>query len=305
MKKNPIARPMLCTLLCASVLVSLLGCAQKNRANATPPADAQQSPSSSAARTASSAPVDAHARLPLEKYDYIIGELKNYRDIGAQPLVDDENAYALTEAIYRYRDYHNALIFDAPFTDIAQADAALLVEIAASQSPHIDLYADAFADASPENPIRRFYETQREKGGTLSLLSYGEDVRRVAKSLFGDDYELPRQDGHSILYNETLDLYYLDAEGSAMSTVYPILTAVTPSESGDGSVTVEAVRMCYWDSYNAWSTPDGTWESGNDTKLDEVGAFVSDPQNKLPRYRFTLTPAGKGWRITGFSKAPV
>ena len=136
----------------------------------------------------------------------------------------------------------------------------------------------------------------------MSLLSYGEDVRKMAKVLFGDSFELPAQDGISIRYSQPLDLYYLDAEGSTLATDYPVITSI---ESGpDGGLTARAVILSYWDSFNQWSFPDGSWGSQENADIQAVKEYVCRNIDRLPAHVYTFTPRTDGeWGISGFSKA--
>ncbi len=290
-------------LVCLFTSVTVAGC---RAAESTSVNNGQQMQEtvrqiSSSASESQSDPLDG--RLPLENTQDRLAEIRNFRKIGAQFLLDDDRAYKLAAVIYAYRDYRNTLIFNSDFSSISELPASLLVEIAASQSPHIDIYGDAFEDADPQlQPVKRFFEEQTGSGRSMSLLSYGEDVRKMAQALCGESFELPAQDGISIRYNQPLDLYYLDAEGSALATDYPVITSI---ESGpDGGLTAQAVILSYWDSFNQWSFPDGSWGSRENADIQTVKEYVTCHIDRLPAHVYTFTPRADGeWGISGFSKA--
>lgn len=241
--------------------------------------------------------------LPLENLTSRFGEIQNFKDIGAQFLCDHPESYTITAAIYAYRDYNNSIIFDQPFEDIQQADPSLLVEIAASQAPHVDLYNADFYTAPSSDPVKSFYQEQLKQGHRISLISYGDDVRKTAKALFGEDYQLPAANGLTMLYHPELDIYYLDHYALSLSTDYPVLVSVTEVPNG---YQADVVIMAYWDCYDSWGTLDGSWNSEDGAPIYQVRDYVNAHLTELPQYSFTLqkTPDRlNGLSVTGVSLA--
>lgn len=292
----------LAVLVCLFTSVAMVGCRAAETA-AVNSQQVQQTVRQASSSASESQPAPSGDRLPLENTQDRLAEIHNFRKIGAQFLLDDDRAYKLAAIIYSYRDYRNTLIFNSDFSSISEAPAPLLVEIAASQSPHIDIYGEVFEAADPHlQPVKRFFEEQSGAGRSVSLLSYGEDVRKMAKVLFGDSFELPAQDGISIQYNQSLDLYYLDAEGSTLATDYPVITSI---ESGpDGGLIAQAVILSYWDSFNQWAFPDGSWGSGENADIQTVREYVCRNIDRLPAHVYTFSPRANGeLGISGFSQA--
>lgn len=292
----------LAVLVCLFTSVTMVGC-RTTEAAAVNSQHIQQAVRPVSSSASESQPLPLGDRLPLENTQDRLAEIRNFRKIGAQFLLEDDRAYKLAAIIYSYRDYRNTLIFNSDFSSISEAPVSLLVEIAASQSPHIDIYGEAFEAADPQSqPVKRFFEEQSRAGRSVSLLSYGEDVRKMAKVLFGDSFELPAQDGISIRYSQPLDLYYLDAEGSTLATDYPVITSI--ESEPDGGLTARAVILSYWDSFNQWSFPDGSWGSQENADIQAVKEYVCRNIDRLPAHVYTFTPRTDGeWGISGFSKA--
>ena len=120
-------------------------------------------------------------RLPLENTQDRLAEIRNFRKIGAQFLLEDDRAYKLAAIIYSYRDYRNTLIFNSDFSTISEAPVSLLVEIAASQSPHIDIYGEAFEAADPQSqPVKRFFEEQSRAGRSVSQIGRASCRERMS-----------------------------------------------------------------------------------------------------------------------------
>jgi|GEM_PF-7044006 len=313
MKKFLLAAGVLVALLCAAAALSVLaGCTAREGSETSDKPGSGVSPSQESSGAAqlpdasSTVSVDPAARLPLENYSYRAAELQNYCSMGAQFYTDHMGSdvrdvpYDLAAAIYKYRDYHNALIFDTNFTDILELDPAILIEIAASQAPHIDLYSDAFANVSTENEIKKFFVERYEGGQELSLLSYGEDVRAKAAELFGDSYELPRADGLRIRYNAEIDLYYLEGPTAALSTDYPVV--VEWKRIGD-SYTAKIIRLSFWEFRGSWSTPDGSWESSENCSISEVREYVNSNFHSFPQDTYVLTGRDRqSLRVIGYKK---
>lgn len=283
-------------VLCASCSGLLLsGCAGGVQA-------ASSAPAAPAAREASSLPAASQAQaeqeLPRESQRYRQAELETYQQLGAQLFLGEE-AYPLAESIYNYRDYHNMFIFTDSFTDITQLEPELLIEIAASQAPRVDLYSRTFR--ASQGPVRSFYLAQREAGKPVGMISYGADVRRKAQELFGEAYTLPRQDGLTVRYEPQLDIYYLGAQDvSSMSSDYPILLEVR--QEGD-RYTVKSILLSYWSFSGTWSNPDGSWESDEYCSMEAVRSYLdSEARNDLPVLTFTLEKAGDLYRMVGFQR---
>ncbi len=281
-------------LVCASCSTLFFsGCASSVQAASSAPSIAEAVPSSS--HEASQPQLEED--LPRENLHYRQAELQTYQKLGAQIFLGEE-AYPLAESIYNYRDYHNMFIFTEGFTDITQLEPELLVEIAASQAPHVDLYSAEFRASSGN--IRKFFLDQREKGTPIRMISYGSDARQKAKYLFGTDYDLPRQDGATFRYSPDLDIYYLYAEGSSMSSDYPILLEVR--QDGD-LYTAKSILMSYWSFSGTWSNPDGSWESDEYCSMDAVKEYLSTKsKDALPILTFTLQKSGDIYRVVGFQR---
>lgn len=225
-------------------------------------------------------------RLPMENLDYKIAQMKNFETIGAQFFLDEKRSYQIANAIYHYRDYHNTFIFDQNMVDIQQSDPALLVEIAASQAPHIDQYSSEYQNLPADSPIGKWIKHKKENGFSIGMITYGDVVRAQAKVLYGESYELPRMNGRTIRYDEELDVYYLDHPSASLATDYPILIEELEVPDKENTIAVKAVTLCYWQFNEIWSTPDGRWESDGKA-MDAVKQYV---QKQLQKDSKPLTP---------------
>lgn len=296
-------------LFCAVLVVwPLAGCgtSQADTSSASLAPSSESPPDGQPQSSLSSQPADDQVRLPLENTDYKKAELQNYETIGAQFFQNDKRYYRIASAIYRYRDYHNALIFEENLSDITQADPAFLVEIAASQAPHIDLYSAAFRNLPADCALGKFFKQKKDTGIAVGLLSYGDDVRAKAKELFGEDYELPKLAGLTIRYDADLDLYYLNRDGASLATDYPVIIGELKTSDKDGCIAVKVLRLCYWDFNGIWSTPDGSWESGKMTMQEiknyAVKQIEAGNQQFMPS-TYYLQETDGGLRVVGFQKA--
>lgn len=295
-------------LFCAVLAVwPLSGCGtNQTDASSASIAPFPEGPSGSLPQSSvSSQSSDIDVRLPLENTDYKKAELQNYETIGAQFFLNDKRYYRIASAIYRYRDYHNALIFEETLPEIAQADPALLVEIAASQAPHIDLYSAAFRSLPAESPLGKFFKTKKKAGLSIGFMSYGSDVRTKAKELFGEDYELPKLAGQTIQYDADLDLYYLNRDGASLATDYPVIVGELNTAQENGCIAVKVLRLCYWDFNGIWSTPDGSWESGKmsmqEIKNYAVKQIEAQNQQFMPS-TYYLEETDGVLRVVGYQK---
>lgn len=243
--------------------------------------------------------------LPLENTEYKTAQIKNYETIGAQFFLDEKRYYQIANAIYHYRDYHNTFIFDQDFMDIQQADPALLVEIAASQAPHIDQYSNAYRNLTADSPIGNWVLNKKESGFPIRLIAYGDVVRAEANVLFGETYELPRSDGRTIQYDQELDLYYLNREGASLATDYPIITEELDSPEKENTIAVKAITLCYWEFNGVWAAPDGSWES-NGMSMSDIKNYVkkqmqSDSKQFIPSTYYLQETDGI-LRVIGYQK---
>ncbi len=296
-------------LFCAVLVVlPLAGCgASQTDASSVSLAPSSESPPDSQSQSSlPSQPADGQVRLPLENTDYKKAELQNYETIGAQFFQNDKRYYRIASAIYQYRDYHNALIFEESLSDLAQADPAFLVEIAASQAPHIDLYSAAFRSLPADCALGKFFKQKKNAGIAVGLLSYGDDVRVKAKELFGKDYVLPRLAGLTIQYDADLDLYYMNRDGASLATDYPVIISELETPEKDDCIAVKVLRLCYWDFNGIWSTPDGSWESGKmsmqEIKNYAVKQIEAGNRQFIPSTYYLQETDGT-LRVVGFQKS--
>lgn len=240
------------------------------------------------------------AVLPYEDNSYEKAQLERFRKMGAQFLFSSSkgDVYKLAAAINNFRDYRNLLIFRKNFAKIEDAPADLLIEIAVSRAPHIDLFSDAFRLAQ-NHPVHKFYDEKTASGSAIGLISYGKDVREAAKRLFGEELQLSDADGISVKYDKALDLYYLPRLGAAIATDYPVVLSANKSESG--ILTVRTALLSFWECYGQWSAPDGSWKSVPNAKIADVKAYVLAHLDRLPQYQFTFACAENGeLSLTGF-----
>lgn len=244
-------------------------------------------------------------RLPMENLEYKTAQMNNFETIGAQFFLDEKRSYQIANAIYHYRDHHNTFIFDQNIVDIQQSDPALLVEIAASQAPHIDQYSSEYQNLSADSPIGKWIQNKKNNGYSIGMITYGDVVRAQAKVLYGESYELPRINGRTIRYDKQLDLYYLDYLSASLATDYPVIIEEHEVPDKENILAVRAVTLCYWQFNEIWSTPDGRWESDGKT-IDAVKQYVekqlqSDSSSLIP-CTFYLNDSDGILRVVGYQK---